>query len=58
MNGKIKGLAWYTTICMIILFVALLEEIIQGIEISTNVWAIVLYIPVFIFSIMVIKEKQ
>ena len=51
-----KGLAIYSLVVTCIALVSLLADLLQGIEIATNVWAISMWIPVAIFLGLYLKK--
>jgi len=51
-----RGLAIYSAVILGISFITMFIEILQGCEIAVNVWGIVLYVPIAMLIVKVIKE--
>ena len=53
-----KALAWYSGVVMAWLHVYMLAELLEGRDISGNVWGIALYIPVLVFIGLYLKGRK
>jgi hypothetical protein len=53
-----KGLGWYSGIVVTISVIACFINVVQGMDISSNIWAIALYAPVVSFFVLYLKDKK
>jgi hypothetical protein len=52
-----KALAWYSGIVLTLGNITMLVELLQGIDIETNIWGMAVGIPVIIFFILYLKKE-
>jgi hypothetical protein len=53
-----KVLAWYSGIVMAFLNIYMLADMLEGNDISGNVWGMAFYIPVLVFVVLYLKGKK
>jgi hypothetical protein len=53
-----KALAWYSGIVMALMNIYMLADMLEGNDISGNVWGMAFYLPVLVFIVLYLKGKK
>jgi hypothetical protein len=53
-----KGLAWYSGIVVVYSVVSCGIEALQGMSMSINLWAVVIYAPVIVFFVNYLRKNK
>ena len=53
-----KGLGWYSLILVSIAQLGLTAEVLQGIDVETNIYALGLFTPVVVFAALFLRSLE